>query len=104
MNRSTQQRDLWVGDLQDAAETDRPDAYLLADRRRPGRAQRVSPELLFLLRERDLSAKLLTVPTPIESDRIEHLNWFHFLLSFCITLTMSVSVWAIIFMSGMLFF
>ena len=104
MNHSTQQRDLWIGDLQDAAETNSPNAFPLADRRRPGRAQRVSPELLSLLRERDLSAKRLTLPVSIESDRIERLNWFHFLISFYITLTMSVSVWAIIFLGGMLVF
>jgi hypothetical protein len=104
MSRSTQQRDLWVGDLAGAPETDRQDVSLLVNRRRPGRAQRISPELVSLLRERELSAKRHTLPVLPEVDEVEHLNWFHFLISFFITLTLSVSVWAVIFMGGLLFF
>ena len=97
MDRPTQQQDIWVRDRLNSGGTGGEDASLLANRRRPGRAKHVSPELVSLLRERDLSLKQYAAPVSFEAEAVERLNWFHFLLSFCITLTISASVWAIIF-------
>lgn len=90
MDRSADQED-----LPGAGEAASRDA-VLENRRRPGRAQDVSPELLSLLRELDLSIQQDPSPALKRTDKAGSLDWVRVSFGFCVTLVMSLIIWAVV--------